>query len=139
MSIIATGSKVSRQNAWIIFIMCAAFGLYFAYDGHISQDWQRRNVTWEIESNDFTNPIEFASRLQLGASPAGANTVAGYLFGKFSASGQAVIRGVNSATAAESAEIAQQLANELNATMNHTELINSFRSNKFFMFKFIKF
>ena len=117
MSIVATGSKVSRQNAWIILIMCVAFGLYFAYDGYISQDYQRRHVEWEIQASDFNDPVVFATNLKLGTTPAAA-----HLLSKFSESGQALIRNMNPAAVADSQEFAQQLAAELNSLMDRDNL-----------------
>lgn len=114
MSIVATGSKVSRQNALIILIMCVAFGGYFAYDGHISEDYQRRHVEWNVQADDFNNPVEFAYFIRLG-DPVGT-----HILNKMSASGQALIANA----AANSPEFAQQLAAEMNALLDRTDLFN---------------
>jgi len=44
MTVVAPASKVSRQNAWIITIMCVALALWFLYDGWISQSFQDKHL-----------------------------------------------------------------------------------------------
>ncbi|MBN1437328.1 MAG: hypothetical protein JW936_09645 [Sedimentisphaerales bacterium] len=117
MSIVATGSKVSRQNAWIILIMCVAFGLYFAYDGYMSEDYQRRHVEWPVKPGDFNDPVAFAVDLRLGTTPE-----AQHLFSQLSEPSQSLLLSMNPAAARGSEEFAQQLADELNMLMNRDNL-----------------
>ena len=57
MAVTATGSKFSKNNMLILAVVCIGFGLWFAYDGWVNEEYKNKETN--AETGEPTPNLQF--------------------------------------------------------------------------------